>query len=97
MSLPISINWGLLWFDDNPGVAFEAKVKAAANRYRDKYGVNPEVCYINPISAPAGAEPEGQVQVIQTPRVRPDYFWVGVKGRSESESDKRRGQKKRDV
>ena len=42
MSAVIGMNWGLLWFDDNPRVPFVAKVREAAERYRAKYGQKPD-------------------------------------------------------
>ena len=39
---------GLLWYDDDAGRGLAAKVKRAAQRYREKYGRLPNTCYVNP-------------------------------------------------
>ncbi|HLF27197.1 MAG TPA: hypothetical protein VJG32_12750 [Anaerolineae bacterium] len=39
---------GLLWFDDDPRRRIDEKVQQAAARYRQKFGVTPDVCYVNP-------------------------------------------------
>jgi hypothetical protein len=39
---------GLLWFDDDPGRDLAEKVGRAARRYRQKFGVPADVCYVHP-------------------------------------------------
>ncbi len=70
---------GLLWYDDSPGHDLAEKVKRAARRYKQKFGVVPNVCYVHS-SALNG---NGQVTAVDGMRVttRPTvlrhHFWIG--------------------
>ncbi len=39
---------GLLWLDIDPKKSFNDKVLDAAERYKSKFGVMPNVCYVHP-------------------------------------------------
>jgi hypothetical protein len=79
---------GLLWFDNDPKRNPVEKIGRAARRYREKYGVPPEVCYVHPavITAmrPSSGEPKEAVaiedlpglQVASLPWVLQHHFWV---------------------
>lgn len=68
---------GLLWYDKDPKIPFAQKVEEAAERYREKYGVEPNTCYVNPTTLPAGVVVPGfELRVWAT--IRPDHFWIGV-------------------
>ncbi|HID86222.1 MAG TPA: hypothetical protein EYP55_02460 [Anaerolineae bacterium] len=54
---------GLLWYDDDPKRPFAEKIEAAARRYREKFGVRPNTCYVNPASLP-------EVANVRRPTVR---------------------------
>ena len=73
---------GLLWFDDDPQRGIEEKVQRAAQRYRERFGRLPNVCYVNPIALPQKKELRcGRVRIIAAPNVLPHHFWVGVSDR----------------
>jgi hypothetical protein len=72
---------GLLWFDDSPNVPLSAKVERAARRYRERIGRAPDVCYVHPQTLAAAKEMPADVQVVESVKVRPNYFWIGVKPR----------------
>lgn len=38
---------GLLWFDNDPARSLTVKVTDAAQRYRERFGVAPDTCYVN--------------------------------------------------
>jgi hypothetical protein len=42
------MNVGMLWFDNDPRAALEAKVARAAAYYRNKYGSAPNLCFVHP-------------------------------------------------
>jgi hypothetical protein len=42
------MNRGMLWYDNNPKTALAAKIKQAADFYRQKYGVAPNLCLVHP-------------------------------------------------
>jgi hypothetical protein len=86
------IQEGLLWFDDNPTRAMTDKIERAVQRYQQKYGHNPDVCYVHPAHLKEGelSLAEG-IKVLPAKSVLPHHFWLGV-----TESvDKRNGQRKR--
>jgi hypothetical protein len=67
------MNVGMLWFDNDPRIALTAKVARAADYYRRKYGLVPDLCLVHPsmlpglppgqVEAPAQPAPVPQVQV----------------------------------
>lgn len=56
---------GLLWYDDDPQRPLEAKISLAAERYRDKYGHLPDICYVHP--QVMANHPAGSLQVTCRP------------------------------
>jgi len=68
---------GLLWFDDDPRRRMEEKVEQAAARYRQKFGVAPNVCYVNDKALGQAEVRVGSVSVLPASTVRPHHFWVG--------------------
>ena len=63
------MNVGMLWFDNDPRTALAAKVARAADYYRQKYGLVPDLCLVHPsmlaepnpdpVKGPALSEVEG--------------------------------------
>lgn len=39
---------GLLWFDDDPKKEISLKIREAVERYSEKFGQGPNLCYVNP-------------------------------------------------
>lgn len=74
----MGMNVGLLWYDDDPKRPFAEKIEAAARRYREKFGVRPNTCYVNPASLPDGNGHLRQIKVVATPIILPNHFWLGV-------------------
>ncbi len=76
---------GLLWYDDNPRRDLAAKIGPAVRRYRKKFGVAPNVCYVHVSTLAAASEPGGNgherevdgVLVASLPSVLRHHFWVG--------------------
>lgn len=75
---------GLLWFDNDPNRALAAKIADAARRYREKFGVPPDTCYVNQAALNGGASgPVSQpgdipLRIIPAANILPHHFWVGV-------------------
>ena len=96
---------GLLWFDDDPKKEASLKVKEAAERYFEKFGRQPNLCYVNPSTLPQATEvvhldpSDGEhpqdvnhgLRVLSTPLVLPDHFWVG-ESRHSQETEETNGQ-----
>jgi len=91
---------GMLWFDNDKQTSIPSKVEKAARYYQQKYGVNPDLCYVHPKTVkaenggngnaqnPLAQEPltVGKIQVLRNEKVLPDHFWIG-KGANELSSD----------
>jgi len=70
---------GLLWFDSDPKRNLAAKVARAADRYLFKFGVRPDVCYVNSgqLDGLTGSEVDG-VRLVPADNVLRHHFWIGV-------------------
>ncbi len=86
---------GLLWFDDDPKKEVSLKVKEAAERYLEKFGRRPNLCYVNPATPPLPRDPakkEGVhldgLRLLSSPLVLPDHFLVGESHHSKESEEK---------
>ena len=73
----MSIKWGLLWYDDTKDT-LEVKVRRAAERYVEKYGVEPDACFVHP--SELGTVDEANLpscKVVANPTVLEHHFWIG--------------------
>ena len=72
---------GLLWYDDSPGRDLADKVGRAAQRYRQKFGAAPDVCYVHPSALGSNGNGKvrkvGKVRVASLPSVLRHHFWLG--------------------
>ena len=91
---------GLLWFDDDPKKEVSLKVKEAAERYFEKFGRWPNVCYVSPATLPLPRDAEcigiegvhlDGLRVLSSPLILPDHFWVGESHQSKG-AEKRASQ-----
>lgn len=69
---------GLLWFDNDPSREVAAKVEDAAQRYREKFGVPPNTCYVNQAAWTGDTSVSTTVRIIPVVNILPNHFWVGV-------------------
>lgn len=69
---------GLLWFDDDPGRALAEKVEQAAQRYWQRRGRRPTICYVHPSLLNGGPQEVGHVRVMPLASVLLHHFWLGV-------------------
>lgn len=88
---------GLLWFDDDPRRGLEDKLGRAAQRYRDKYGRWPNMCYVHPkvLADQTGEElrvpctslrPPSVIRVVSAPNILLHHYWLGENGSSATQS-----------
>jgi hypothetical protein len=81
------MNVGMLWFDNDPRTALAAKVTRAADYYRRKYGLVPDLCMVNP-SMLAEPRPDliegraGKVAVRPNRLIQPGHLWIGTEDRN---------------
>lgn len=76
---------GLLWFDNDPRRAVAAKALDAARRYREKFGVMPDTCYVNSaalggreMTVPLPATDKAVLRLRPAADICPHHFLVGV-------------------
>ncbi len=81
----------MLWFDNDKKASIPSKVEKAARYYHQKYGVNPDLCYVHPKTVKgekvgkkrsqkmAGQDSLqiGKILVLKNEKVLPDHFWIG--------------------
>lgn len=68
---------GMLWFDNDPKLDLSSKIVKAADFYRKKYGIKPDVCFVHPSMVKAGPPSRNGIEVRTNPRVLPNHFWLG--------------------
>lgn len=71
------MNEGLLWFDADKKRDLAEKVARAAERYRVKLGVQPNLCYVH-ASAMNGIEEVDGVRLVPAATVSKNYFLVSI-------------------
>lgn len=71
------IQWGLLWYDGASWRTLEEKVGAARERYIEKYGSNPNVCFVHPSATNEDAVQVEGCRVVPNPTVLKHHFWIG--------------------
>lgn len=70
---------GLLWHDSGTGRDLAEKVTQAAERYRQKFGVQPNRCFVHPSMVSSnGTLAVGGVVILPLPSMLKHHFWVGV-------------------
>jgi hypothetical protein len=77
------MNVGMLWFDNDPRTALTVKVARAADYYRQKYGLIPDLCLVHPSmlgeARPDLAEEQaGKVAVRSNRAILPGHLWIGT-------------------
>jgi hypothetical protein len=72
------MNIGMLWFDNDTKTDLSAKIKRAASYYKEKYGQNPNLCFVHPSMLKTPANPEVGIELRTTRSVLPNHFWLGV-------------------
>jgi hypothetical protein len=69
---------GMLWFNGVSDQSLEDKIRGAGKYYKQKYGVEPNLCFINPSMAVKGLDKVDDIEVRETHSVLPNHFWIGV-------------------
>lgn len=77
---------GMLWFDAEQGQPLEDRLARAASYYRQKYGQQPNLCFVHPSLAAGPVQAAVPGMALRTDKaVLPFHFWMGV-GQSEPEA-----------
>jgi len=67
---------GLLWYDNSSG-DLSAKVAKAVARYREKFGIAPNICYVHPAILPEGEQKIDGLVVRASSRILRYHLWMG--------------------
>ncbi len=68
---------GLLWFD-NSKKPITAKIEDAAKRYKEKFGIIPDTCFVNPRDLESETKPSLKIRVDSKATIMPNHIWLGV-------------------
>jgi hypothetical protein len=80
------MNVGMLWFDNDPNTALAAKVARAADYYRQKYGLAPNLCLVHPSMLGKNTPAEqrsGKVSVLPNRAILPGHLWIGTEDKKQ--------------
>ena len=71
------MNFGMMWFDNDPKTALRVKIIKAAEYYQTKYGKKPDLCMVNPKSLSENITEYEQITVRPQKAILPGYLWIG--------------------
>ncbi len=69
---------GLVWYDGDPKKTLDAKMTEAAKRYKEKYGSEPTVCYVNPSHLADKQRTVGKMRIVSASQVLPNHLWLEI-------------------
>ena len=76
------MNIGMLWFDNDAKSDLPEKVNRAASYYLDKYGKQPNICFVHPSMTQAKSNGKslisGDIEIQLTKTILPHHFWIGI-------------------
>lgn len=68
---------GMLWYDDSP-VGLKDRVERAADYYKEKYGRQPNLCFVHPDMLKTEEGKAKGVVIRKGKGIMPGHFWIGV-------------------
>ncbi len=68
---------GMLWYDDSP-VGLKDRVERAADYYNEKYGRQPNLCFVHPDMLKTEEGKAKGVVIRKGKGIMPGHFWIGV-------------------
>ena len=74
------MNIGLLLYDDDPNSTLAQRVKRAARRYRRKFGISANACYVHSSEFEGLSVAQilvGKIVVASLPNILLHHLWVG--------------------
>jgi hypothetical protein len=67
---------GLLWYDASVNT-IEKKIAEASKRYKEKFGVEPNTCFVNPVDLKTKPDVT-RIKVLAKPTILPNHLWLGI-------------------
>lgn len=78
--LVTTVKSGWMWFDNDPKTSLDDKLRQASERYRQKFGQKPRLCYVNGSALADSQSAGGALQMRSAGNVSPGYFLFVVEG-----------------
>lgn len=72
------MDFGMLWFDDDPKRSLDEKIAKAAHYYFEKYKIIPTACMVHPKALPDGEMMLSVIKVAPRSYVLTNCLWIGV-------------------
>jgi hypothetical protein len=69
---------GMLWFDNDPKTDLETKILKAVKYYHNKYGENPNLCFVHPSMLAQNHNIPNGVEIRSSAKVLPNHLWLGI-------------------
>lgn len=69
---------GWLWYDNDPKKPLEEKLIEASLKYKQKFGTEPTVCYVNPADLDSKETSKGKVKLVGASAISPNYLWLEI-------------------
>lgn len=69
---------GLVWYDNDPKKTLDVKMSEAVNRYKEKYGAEPTVCYVNPAQLGTKRGSLGKLRIVSAAQVLLNHLWLEI-------------------
>ena len=70
---------GMLYCDDEMGTANRESIRKAIQYFRDRFGEEPNICYLNPELVVEKQKEPSTVEYLFTGILEPNQIWLGVK------------------
>ena len=71
------MNFGMLWYDNNPKRDLGEKIERASSYYEKKFGRAPNECVVNPAMLGNGKEKSQALKVTSSATILPNHLWIG--------------------
>ena len=76
---PVTMEVGMLWFDNDKKRTLSERIETAAEYYHRKYGRDASICYLNPrgdqMDLPVSV---GEIRILPSKTILPNHFWIGI-------------------
>jgi len=69
---------GMLWFDNDSKSDLMSKIQRAAEYYRNKYGQEPNCCFVHPSMIREKESQTSAIKVLSNKTIIPHHFWIGI-------------------
>jgi hypothetical protein len=69
---------GMLWFDNDPRTDLKTKIMKASQYYQNKYGVNPNLCFVHPTMLAEQMKQVNAIEIRSSKKVLPYHLWLGI-------------------